>query len=658
MNGTHVHSSLSAMTLGCLLTFAAGTAPASSGAMAYQGAPGAAAQPSEPIGPTTPAEMEAFIDGFMSLALRKGPVAGATVAVVKDGSLFFAKGYGYEDVDKRVPIDPDQSVFRPGSVSKLFTWTSIMQLVEQGKLDLDKDVNTYLKDVKVPATYAQPITLRNIMTHTAGFEDGAVGYLFAKDQKDLIPLSTWLQKHMPGRARSPTTDFNSGANSSYSNYATALAGHIVETVSGLPFDDYVERNIFKPLGMTHSTFREPLPPQLASRFAGGYRVENGEFKRREFEFIHSVGPAGSLSSTATDMAKFMLAYLQGGSLGDAHILAPETVRLMHTRALSPDPALNGQLLGFYETWINGRRVVGHGGDTSYFHSVLSLIPDANLGLFVSVNTGGEGARTSVNLERAFVTHYFPAKLPKLTPRKDAKERNERYAGTYRGLRRSYSKFEKVFSFGSDIKAKGMPDGSLSMGDPLSGDAHRWIEVGDGVFRDIYDDLFLAFKGDRGGHPAALVGYFPPMAAARISWWETSSLHTVVLAISVLLFITIVVSTIRRRRTDRAGPANVRWARPALGLAGLLLIVFLLGCALVATQISDLIYRIPASLYFALAFPLLAIPCVLIALFMLPRVWRSDAWRLGARLHYTLASLAVVAFLLLLNYWNLLGYRFG
>jgi len=410
--------------------------------------------------------------------------------------------------------------------------------------------------------------------------------------------------------------------------------------------------------MTHSTFREPQPAELASRFAGGYRYEDGQFERREFEYMHSVGPAGSLSSTATDMAQFMLAFLQGGSLGDARILSPETVRLMHTRTMSPDPALNGSMLGFYETWINGRRVVGHGGDTSYFHSVLSLIPDANLGLFVSVNTGGEGGRTSVDLERAFVMHYFPATLPKLTPRPDAKERNARYAGTYRSLRRSYTSFEKVFSFGSDIKARAADDGTLSMGDPIGDEPHRWIEVGDGVFRDIYEDLFIAFKGSDGGRPTGLVGYFSPIAAERIQWWETSFFHGVLIAISVLLFVTILVSAIRQRRADRAGPANVRWARAALGLAAVLFIFFLAGLALVATDIDSLIYVIPASLYVALTFPLLAIPCAALALFLLPRVWRADGWRFGARLHYTLAIVAAVAFLLVLNYWNLLGYRFG
>jgi len=248
-----------------------------SDAFAYK-ASDAAAKPLPAHGPTTVEEMEAFVDGFMSSQMKAGPVAGAAVIVVKDGQVFFQKGYGYEDFDKRVPVDPAQTLFRPGSVSKLFTWTSIMQLVEQGKLDLDADVNTYLKDFQVKSTWPQPVKLRNIMTHTGGFEDGGVGYLFAGKAEDLLPLGEWVAKHEPARVRPPTTDFNDGTGASYSNWATALAGHIVETVSGQSFDDYVAQHIFQPLGMERSTFGEPLPETLAPRMSGGYSFEAGTFK--------------------------------------------------------------------------------------------------------------------------------------------------------------------------------------------------------------------------------------------------------------------------------------------------------------------------------------------------------------------------------------------
>jgi CubicO group peptidase (beta-lactamase class C family) len=149
----------------------------------------------------SPGEMEAFVDGFVGGELEAYEVAGLTVAVVKDGQLFFAKGYGWADVERRVPVDAEQTLFRPGSVSKLLTWTAVMQLAEQGKLDLDADVNTYLTQFKIPATYEAPITLRHVLTHTVGLEDGGIGYLMARRRDQIVPLARSLAAHQPARVR-------------------------------------------------------------------------------------------------------------------------------------------------------------------------------------------------------------------------------------------------------------------------------------------------------------------------------------------------------------------------------------------------------------------------------------------------------------------------
>jgi CubicO group peptidase (beta-lactamase class C family) len=242
----------------------------------------------------------------MTANLRDKHVAGATVAVVKDGALFFAKGYGYADVEQRKPVDPERTLFRLGSTSKLFTWTAVMQLVEDGKLDLDADVNRYL-DFKIPATYPEPITLRHIMTHTAGFEED-LRDLIAKDSAHMVPLGRWLETHMPERVRPP------GNYASYSNYATALAGYVVERVSGLSWDDYIERRILGPLGMNRTTGRQPLPPQFREDMSHGYSFSRGQFEPKEWEIIMGAAPAGSISASATDMATFMLAHLGNGAV--------------------------------------------------------------------------------------------------------------------------------------------------------------------------------------------------------------------------------------------------------------------------------------------------------------------------------------------------------
>src|SRR5436190_3237605 len=231
----------------------------------------AAAVPASARGVRDRGELAAFLDGVMTANLRDKHVAGATVAVVKDGALFYANGYGYSDVAHRTPVSADRSLFRIGSTSKLFTWTAVMQLVEQGKLDLDTDVNKYL-DFKIPDTYPkQPITMRHIMTHTPGFEEDGRD-LITDDTSRMILTGRWVKTHIPGRVRPP------GTFSSYSNYATALAGYIVERVSGQPFDTYIEQHILTPLGMTQTTTRQPLPANLRSDMSNGYIYAAGSYR--------------------------------------------------------------------------------------------------------------------------------------------------------------------------------------------------------------------------------------------------------------------------------------------------------------------------------------------------------------------------------------------
>ena len=268
--------------------------------------------------PLTKVDVDTWLDGFLPYALSTADIPGAVVTVVKDGQLLTARGFGYADREKRTPVDPDRTLFRPGSVSKLITWTAVMQQVEQGKLDLDKDINTYL-DFKIPDYDGKPITLRQVMTHTAGFEEAIKGLIFS-DPAHLLPLGDYLKRWTPQRVFAP------GTTPAYSNWATSLAGYAVERVSGETFDDYCDKHIFAPLGMTNSTMRQPLPAAMTGQMASGYKP--GQDDPGKFEIV-GPAPAGSLSSTGTDMAKFMIANLDGGK----GLLSPETAAMMHNSPL-------------------------------------------------------------------------------------------------------------------------------------------------------------------------------------------------------------------------------------------------------------------------------------------------------------------------------------
>jgi CubicO group peptidase (beta-lactamase class C family) len=276
-----------------------------------------------PGGPWDPAELEGFLDRAISTQLDAEHLRGATVAVVRDGRLLLAKGYGFADEAGRTPVVADQTLFRIGSVTKLFTATAVMQLVEQGQLDLRADVNTYLRGFRIPATHPQPITLAHLLTHTAGFEERAT--IMPASSAELWPLGQHLANRQPARVRPP------GELASYSNYGMALAGHIVAEVSGVPFERYIEERILRPLEMRRSSVQQPPPPELDSLLSGGFMSVGGAFQPRPFEYVQDA-PAGAVSATATDMANFMLAHLQHGRFGQQRILQDATAQEMLSRA--------------------------------------------------------------------------------------------------------------------------------------------------------------------------------------------------------------------------------------------------------------------------------------------------------------------------------------
>ncbi|WP_156336539.1 serine hydrolase, partial [Novosphingobium sp. ST904] len=398
----------------------------------------------------TRADADAWLDGFMPYALARGDLAGAVVVVVKDGAVLTQRGFGFADIASRRPVDPARTLFRPGSVSKLYTWTAVMQQVEAGRLDLDADINRYL-DFRIPPFEGKPITLRNLMTHTSGFEEAGRGQILADDA--ILPLETVIKRWTPHRVYAP------GSTPAYSNYGAALAGYIVQRVSGMPFEDYIEQNIFRRLGMKYATFREPLPAALKPFIATGYDLASGDPKR--FETV-SMTPPGAASISGGEMAKFMIAHLdQGGPL-----LRPATAKLMHSPANEPLPGINRMMLGFYEQKINGRNAIAHAGDLQWFHSNLVLFPTERVGIFVSLNAMGKDAAAGVvrnAVVRQFADRYFPAP-PAPAPRDlpTSRQHAALVAGTYATTRTPVDNWAAMIGFATQIRVGTDRDGKLSV----------------------------------------------------------------------------------------------------------------------------------------------------------------------------------------------------
>jgi CubicO group peptidase (beta-lactamase class C family) len=532
--------------------------------------------------PLTAEDLNAWLDGFMPYAIGRGDIPGAVVVVVKDGQVLTERGYGYADVAKKVKVDPKTTLFRPGSISKLFTWTALMQQVEQGKVDLNADVNKYI-DFKIPPYEGKPVTVLNLMTHTPGFEE-AVKDLITLGEKTAVPYDALLKRWTPKRIYAP------GTTPAYSNYGASLAGYIVQRTSGEPFDAYLENHIFRPLGMQHSTFRQPLPANLKPLMAEGY--VSGKDKPYGFEFVNA-SPAGALSATGDDMAKFMIAHLDNGR----GILQPQTAQLMHSRANSPFSAGEGMAHGFYETNINGLHVIAHGGDTVAFHSDLHLFLDKNVGIYVSMNSVGKEGTAQPLRDRLFsdfADRYFPEApdAVKVDPR-NAKEDAQKLAGVYSTTRGSRTNFLAIADLIGQTKVTVDKDGNPLIADAkgLGDQPRKWVHIGPMTWRDADGHDILAANVVDGkvarfsfGELAPIIN-FDRTPGYRSSAWILPLLYCA-LAILVLTVLFWPTRAIVRRRYKATLPLERRelWAYRSSRIAAIAILAVLTGWAVAISML--------------------------------------------------------------------------
>lgn len=641
------------LPLALLLTIAAP-------ALARRGAAAAdrpiVATPVQARGPTDAAETEAFLDDLFARHMAEYHIAGAAVAVVKDGQLFFAKGYGYADVEHAIPVDAAQTLFKIGSLTKLFTWTAVMQLVEQGKLDLDADINTYL-DFSIPDTYPQPITLAHLMAHTAGFEDLHAD-LVKLDEADLAPPRAWLTSHVPARVRPP------GDVAAYSNYNAALAGYIVARVSGQSYSEYVQEHILTPLGMNRTTAQYPTPPELRGQESLGYRYEDGYQVFPQLLTPEDLFPAGVMRASATDMARFMIMHLHDGFFGDAatgiRVLNAATARQMHGTLFAPHPRILGNAYGFFEFDDNGQRVIGHSGSGEPMESMLLLLPDRKLGVFVAYNSLGAGElnRQHFGFQRAFFDHYYPAPaVEPIQPPPDFTVRADRFVGAYRWTMSAYTTLEKVFALmGPTIYVTNPGDGALLLESPF-GD-WRLIEEEPLYFRFDDSPQHVAFREDDQGRMAYLFTDLTPMISfEKAPWYATLAFNMPLLVISLLLFLSmLVVAFIRflRNRPRVADPTPSRVAFRLIVWISVLNLLFSAGNVIWGEQI---VFGIPLGYKVTLGLGVLSALLTVAALVCTALAWKDRYWSVIFRAYYTLVAVAAVAFVWFLDYWHLLGWQY-
>ena len=418
-----------------------------------------------------PPRVGPFVDAFMEAKMREQKIPGAVFVFVHAGRVVYAKGYGLADVDRRTPVTPDRTIWRVGSITKAVTATAVMQLVERGRLDLDRDVNDYLRAVKVPATYPDPVTVRDLLDHTSGLDEIRPGTQ-AASESELLPLAEFLRPRL-ARVRPP------GSIISYSTYGITLAGLLIEEVSGLPYREYLARNIWAPLGMRRASLHVPAGDE--DDFAVGYELKDDVPERQRWEWYHTA-PASSMNATAMDMAQFIIAHLKTSS----PILGAVATREMHRQQITMHPRIPGYALGFNEDFIGRLRLVEHGGNIAGISSQMVLIPQYGDGFFVANHF--ENSKLRDELKEALLERFYPEARERHPVPAPAGSDAARFAGRYIPTTSCHTCNPPSTPYVLNVTAN--DDGTLTFA------GSKWTEVEPGLFVRAGGTGYIAFRDDK------------------------------------------------------------------------------------------------------------------------------------------------------------------
>ncbi len=601
-------------------------------------------------------EINAFMDGIVKATIEERNIAGATLIIVSNGKTVVKKGYGYADIDNQIKVNPDSTLFRIGSISKLFTWIAVMQLVEQGVYDLDTDINEYLESFKVPDTFSEPVTIRSLLSHTPGFED-KLYKLFVKSADEMPDISEIFNNQMPKRVRPPLE------YASYSNHGTGLVQYLVEKASKLSFEKYSEKHIFPSLGLQNTTFRQPIPQKLQKQMSKGYTFENGVFKEKYFEFVPMTGVGGA-STTAADMGKFIEALLNYSCLDTLCLLDTAYYKKMLKPVLTHAEGLNSSLLGFMDLSRNNMKIFGHGGDTFWFHSGLAVIPDYNTGIFLSFNSYNGGGAYAQTINK-FIDRYFPDDRSLIETVSLSEEYLEKFTGQYKATRHSHTDLFKLLSILNPVEVS-LEDDYLRINN-LGDKASFWEPIDSLRFRNKKSNELIAFELDANNERAKylFVGNFPIVAFERLKGFNSPQLHSIIIIVNLITIIFILLFwpfiALIRRKYQRMLPAPQLIPFPAKLVAWICAACFMAFYLLLSISSSsmgeELIMRIPWGVRIGLFFPFLAIPFLLLMMLQAIILWKMKDIKWRSRLFYYFSIIVFLAFYWQIYYWNLLGWNY-
>jgi CubicO group peptidase (beta-lactamase class C family) len=602
-------------------------------------------------GPTDSKEIEKWMDEFLADYLKHS-AASLGFVLVKNDKIIFEKGYGLADVKTKAPVVPNQTLFTAASVSKLVTATAVMQLIEQGRLRADADVNTYLKRFQLEKNFSAPVTVANLLTHTSGLDDSFIAGSVDRPS-DLVSLDDFFTKNPPRRGRPP------GEQIVYSNMGMAFAGYLVEAVSGQPFYDYVEQNIFRPLKMEHSSFRRPFPLNLAPFVATA-----GVAGQPPDKTAVQLYPAESLVTTVEDMGHFIIAHLNGGRFEEQQILSEASTQEMHRQQFTQHPKMPGVAYGFFESYLNDKRELFHTGGGGH-ESILFLLPNERVGFYLVYS--GELDKDFV---QAFLDHYYPAANPFRLPNPPSyfTDRAKKFTGLYRPNFVANTNIEKLVGLVADTHVVSNEDGTLTLElPPFRSKRMRMVEVEPLLFRGE-GGFYIAFKTDSNGKITRMFtsgSTRDPTAYDKLRWYESGLLSAGLGGVGFIVFLSFTIGSaigfIRRGwRKLRSKPQPKKTEqRLAWWMATLVSLLVVISPAPILTWMLFGDHSRPSQFRFAFHISsgalLLASLLGPSLLFFAGFAWKACAWTIVRRVYYSVVAITAFLMVPFFYYWNLLDF---
>ncbi len=593
-----------------------------------------------------PRSFATFAEQQINDSISRNEFPGAAIVLVQDGTITFSRGYGVADLRSRQPVDPMTTGFRVGSISKLITVVAALQLVERGKLSLTDEIQSRLPDVPL-ADAGAGVTIHSLLTHTDGFEVGwSIGGA-VRDEHDAVSLATFLQTHVPRRILPP------GQMYVYSDVGMALAGHIVENVDGRPFAKYAREKILDPLGMTRSTFDQPLPNPFATNLATGYRKFKGEYHAMPTEHVLAY-PAAGFTTTAGDMARFMIACLGDGEIDGHRVLSADMVARMKEPQFSHHPALPGTCYGFYERLKNGQRALQHQGVMPGYHGLVLLLPQHHTGIFVAANAYAD--QDFEPFIDAFFDRFFPnpTTQPTIAPASSETIAHEPadLSGRYRYVQYphfSIAKLSILAGMVEEMRIRQQPDGKVIVDQGLKG---PWTCAGALLYERGEEKL--AFRLDDHGRTIGAV--YDTWAFQKIHWYESAHAQMALIALLALTFMLAAVARITTALVRGCANGPYRARTFAAGACAIDL-VFLLGLsyALWGTDAFLWYYGLPKLVVALTYLPWLGMAMTLIAIIFTIREISARDWRLPWKCAHGIVLVALLIFPAFCWYWNLLAW---